>query len=255
MSNVQSIIESLHTMINEDMRSVSSVNGKNTFNVPREYYVKLLHDGEKVKDSWIQEANKYLRFISGFVVGVIDSENKAIVGDTPIQNSSRGMYANVISFNSRDRLDKFIDELNNYTSYKSAKELIEKQNLFDKCVYRGDKREFTSISGYMRYRLPIIKKDLDTLSTLFNGDSLLSPIYGDSYADLRKCKVTIIVELNDAWLNSPVKVNCYCNFSKCLKDNKDLELHLKSMNDITIKGSQYIRIEYMEDLCTLVVTF
>jgi hypothetical protein len=194
--------------VNEDMRSVSYSNRKNTFNVSREYYVKLFHDGNKVKDSWIQEANKYLRFIAGFVVGVIDSENKAIVGDEPIQNSSRGMYANVISFNSRDRLDKFIDELNNYTSYKSAKELIEKQNLFDKCVYRDDKREFISISGYMRYRLSIIKKDLDTLSTLFNGDSLLSPVYNDSYADLRKCKVTIIVESNDAWLNSPVKVNC-----------------------------------------------
>jgi len=212
LSSVQSIIESLHTMgsdkVNEDMRSVSYSNRKNTFNVSREYYVKLFHDGNKVKDSWIQEANKYLRFIAGFVVGVIDSENKAIVGDEPIQNSSRGMYANVISFNSRDRLDKFIDELNNYTSYKSAKELIEKQNLFDKCVYRDDKREFISISGYMRYRLSIIKKDLDTLSTLFNGDSLLSPVYNDSYADLRKCKVTIIVESNDAWLNSPVKVNC-----------------------------------------------
>lgn len=237
------------------MINISSINRKNTFNVPREYYVKLLKDGNKVKDSWIQEANKYLRFISGFVVGVIDSENKVIVGDRPIQDSPSGMYANVISFNSRDRLDTFIGELTNYTSYKSAKELIEKQNLFDKCVYRDDKREFTSISGYMRYRLPIIKKDLDALSALFNGDSLLSPIYGDSYADLRKCKVTISVESNDAGLNSPVKVNCYCNFSKCLKDNKDLELHLKSMNDIMIKGSQYIRIEYMEDLCTLVVTF
>lgn len=242
-------------MINEDMRSVSSVNGKNSFNVPREYYVKIFHDGKKVKDSWIQEANKHLSFIDGFVVGVIDGENKAIVGDEPIQNSSRGMYANVISFNSRDRLDTFIDELNNYTSYKSAKELIEKQNLFDKCVYRDDKREFTSISGYMHDRLPIIKKDLDILSNLFNGDSLLSPIYGDSYADLRKCRVTIIVESNDSWLNSPVKVNCYCNFSKCLKDNKDLEFHLKSMNDIMIKGSQYVWIEYMEDFCTLVVTF
>lgn len=237
------------------MRSVSSVNGKNTFRVPREYYVKILKDGKRVKDSWIREANKHIRFIGAFVVGVIDSENKVIVGEEAIQDSSRGMYANVISFNSRDRLDTFIDELNNYTSYKSAKELIEKQNLFDKCVYRDDKREFTSISGYMRYRLSIIKKDLDTLSTLFNGDSLLSPIYGDSYADLRKCKVTINVELNDAWLNSPVKVNCYCNFSKCLKDNKDLELHLKSMNNIKIKGSQYSSIEYMEDFCTLVVTF
>ena len=242
-------------MVNEDMRSVSSVNGKNTFRVPREYYVKILKDGKRVKDSWIREANKHIRFIGAFVVGVIDSENKVIVGEEAIQDSSRGMYANVISFNSRDRLDTFIDELNNYTSYKSAKELIEKQNLFDKCVYRDDKREFTSISGYMRYRLSIIKKDLDTLSTLFNGDSLLSPIYGDSYADLRKCKVTINVELNDAWLNSPVKVNCYCNFSKCLKDNKDLELHLKSMNNIKIKGSQYSSIEYMEDFCTLVVTF
>lgn len=242
-------------MVNEDMRSVSSVNGKNTFKVPREYYVKILKDGKRVKDSWIQEANKHISFIAGFVVGVIDSDNKVIVGDTPIQNSSRGMYANVFSFNSRDRLDKFIDELNNFTSYKSAKELIEKQNLFDKCVYRGDKREFISISDYMHYRLPIIKKDLDTLSTLFNGDSLLSPIYGDSYTDLRKCKVTISVESNDKWLNSPVKVNCYCNFSKCLKDNKDLELHLKSMNNSMIKGSQYSSIEYMEDLSTLVVTF
>lgn len=242
-------------MVNEDMRSVSSVNGKNTFKVPREYYVKILKDGKRVKDSWIQEANKYLRFISGFVVGVIDSENKAIVGDEPLQNSSRGMYANVISFNSRDRLDKFIEELNNYTSYKSAKELIEKQNLFDKCVYRGDKREFTSISDYMHYRLPIIKKDLDALSALFNGDSLLSPIYGDSYTDLRKCNVTIIVESNDKWLNSPVRVNCYCNFSKCLKDNKDLALHLKSLSNFKGRDSQYVRIEYMEDFCTLVVTF
>lgn len=259
MNSVQSIIESLHTRVtcrvDEDMRNISSINRKNTFNVPREYYVKLFHDGTRVKDSWIREANKYLRFIAGFVVGVIDSENKVIVGDETIQNTSRGMYANVISFSSRDILDMFIDELNNYTSYKSAKELIEKQNLFDKCVYRGDKREFTSISDYMSYRLSIIKKDLDTLSTLFNGDSLLSPIYGDSYTDLRKCKVTIIVESNDTWLNSPVKVNCYCNFSKCLKDNKDLEFHLKSMNNSMIKGSQYSSIEYMEDFCTLVVTF
>ena len=43
-------------MVNEDMRSVSSVNGKNTFKVPREYYVKILKDGKRVKDSWIREA-------------------------------------------------------------------------------------------------------------------------------------------------------------------------------------------------------
>lgn len=42
-------------MVNEDMRSVSSVNGKNTFKVPREYYVKILKDGKRVKDSWIRE--------------------------------------------------------------------------------------------------------------------------------------------------------------------------------------------------------
>lgn len=238
------------------MRSVSSVNGENTFKVPREYYVKILKDGKRVKDSWIREANKHIRFIGAFVVGVIDSENKVIVGEESIQTmSSRGLYANVISFDSRDRLDAFINELDKYNFYMKAKDLIESQNLFDKCVYRDDKREFTSISGYMHDRLPIIKKDLGILSNLFNGDSLLSPIYGDSYADLRKCRVTIIVESNDRWLNSPVKVNCYCNFSKCLKDNKDLEFHLKSMNDIMIKGSQYVRIEYMEDFCTLVVTF
>ena len=237
------------------MRNISSINRKNTFNVPREYVVKLLHDGTRIKDSWIQEANKHISFIAGFVVGVMDSDNKVIVGDTPIQNSSRGMYANVFYFNSRDRLDKFIDELNNFTSYKSAKELIERQNLFDRCVYRDDKREFTSIRDYMRYRLPVIKKDLDALSTLFNGDSLLSPIYGGSYTDLRKCKVTISVESNENLLNSPVKVNCYCNFARCLKDSKDLELHLKSMNNSMIKGTQYSSIEYLEDLCTLVVTF
>lgn len=242
-------------MVNEDMRNISSINRKNTFNVPREYYVKILKDGEKVKNSWIQEANKYLRFISGFVVGVIDSENKAIVGDEPLQNSSRGMYANVISFNSRDRLDKFIEELNNYTSYKSAKELIERQNLFDKCVYIDNKKEFTTINGYMDYKIPVIKKDLDALSALFNGDSLLSPIYGDSYTDLRKCNVTISVESDGGGLDSPVIVNCYCNFAKCLKDNKDLELHLKSLSNYRGKDSQYIRIEYMEDLSTLVVTF
>lgn len=55
-------------MVNEDMRSVSSVNGKNTFKVPREYYVKILKDGKRVKDSWILEANKHLSFIGGFVV-------------------------------------------------------------------------------------------------------------------------------------------------------------------------------------------
>lgn len=260
MNSVQSIIESLHTRVtcrvDEDMRNISSINRKNTFNVPREYYVKLFHDGTRVKDSWIREANKYIRFIGAFVVGVIDSENKVIVGEKAIQTmSSRGLYANVISFDSRDRLDAFINELDKYNFYTKAKDLIESQNLFDKCVYIDNKREFTTINGYMDYKIPVIKKDLDALSTLFNGDSLLSPIYGDSYTDLRKCKVTIIVESNDTWLNSPVKVNCYCNFSKCLKDNKDLEFHLKSMNNSMIKGSQYSSIEYMEDFCTLVVTF
>ena len=47
-------------MINEDMRSVSSVNGKNTFKVPRDYYVKLIMSGKKVKDAWIREANKHI---------------------------------------------------------------------------------------------------------------------------------------------------------------------------------------------------
>lgn len=243
-------------MVNEDMRSVSSVNGKNTFKVPREYYVKILKDGKRVKDSWIMEANKHLSFIGGFVVSVVDSENKVIVGEKAIQTrSSRGLYANVVSFGSRDRLDKFIEELNNYTSYKSAKELIERQNLFDKCVYIDNKKEFTTINGYMDYKIPVIKKDLDALSALFNGDSLLSPIYGDSYTDLRKCNVTISVESDGGGLDSPVIVNCYCNFAKCLKDNKDLELHLKSLSNYRGKDSQYIRIEYMEDLSTLVVTF
>ena len=243
-------------MVNEDMRSVSSVNGKNTFNVPREYYVKILKDGKRVKDSWILEANKHLSFIGGFVVSVVDSENKVIVGEKAIQTrSSSGLYANVVSFDSRDRLDKFIEELNNYTSYKSAKELIERQNLFDKCVYMDNKMEFTTINGYMDYKIPVIKKDLDALSALFNRDSLLSPIYGDSYTDLRKCNVTISVESDGGGLDSPVIVNCYCNFAKCLKDNKDLELHLKSLSNYRGKDSQYIRIEYMEDLSTLVVTF
>ena len=238
------------------MRSVSSVNGKNIFKVPREYYVKILKDGERVKDSWIREANKYIRFIGAFVVGVIDSENKVIVGEKAIQTmSSRGLYANVISFDSRDRLDAFINELDKYNFYTKAKDLIESQNLFDKCVYIDNKREFTTINGYMDYKIPVIKKDLDALSALFNGDSLLSPIYGDSYTDLRKCNVTISVESDDGGLDSPVIVNCYCNFAKCLKDNKDLELHLKSLSNYRGKDSQYIRIEYMKDLSTLVVTF
>lgn len=238
------------------MRSVSSVNGKNTFKVPREYYVKILKDGKRVKDSWIREANKHIRFIGAFVVGVIDSENKVIVGEEALQTmSSRGLYADVISFDSRDRLDAFINELDKYNFYTKAKDLIESQNLFDKCVYIDNKKEFTTINGYMDYKIPVIKKDLGALSALFNGDSLLSPIYGGSHTDLRKCKVTISVESNENLIKSPVIVNCYCNFSKCLKDNKDLELHLKSMNDFMIKGCQYIRIEYMEDLCTLVVTF
>ena len=237
------------------MRSVSSVNGKNIFKVPREYYVKILKDGERVKDSWIREANKYIRFIGAFVVGVIDSENKVIVGEKAIQTmSSRGLYANVISFDSRDRLDAFINELDKYNFYTKAKDLIESQNLFDKCVYIDNKREFTTINGYMDYKIPVIKKDLDALSALFNGDSLLSPIYGDSYTDLRKCNVAISVESNGG-LDSPVIVNCYCNFAKCLKDNKDLELHLKSLSNYRGKDSQYIRIEYMKDLSTLVVTF
>lgn len=166
-------------MVNEDMRSVSSVNGKNTFKVPREYYVKILKDGKRVKDSWMCEANKYIRFIGAFVVGVIDSENKVIVGEKAIQTmSSRGLYANVISFDSRDRLDAFINELDKYNFYTKAKDLIESQNLFDKCVYMDNKREFTTINGYMDYIIPVIRKDLDALSVLFNGDSLLSPIYG-----------------------------------------------------------------------------
>ena len=243
-------------MVNEDMRSVSSVNGKNTFKVPREYYVKILKDGKRVKDSWIREANKHIRFIGAFVVGVIDSENKVIVGEKAIQTmSSRGLYANVISFDSRDRLDAFINELDKYNFYTKAKDLIESQNLFDKCVYIDNKKEFTTINGYMDYKIPVIKKDLDALSALFNGDSLLSPIYGDSYTDLRKCNVTISVESNDGGIDSPVIVNCYCNFAKCLKDNKDLELHLKSLSNYRGKDSQYIRIEYMKDLSTLVVTF
>lgn len=260
MSSVQSIIESLHTRCNgkvdEDMRSISSSNRKNTLNVPRDYYVKLIMSGKKVKDSWIQEANKHLRFIGAFVVGVIDSENKVIVGEEAIQTrSSRGMYANVISFDNRDRLDAFINELDEYHFYTQAKDLIERQNLFDKCVYIDNKKEFTTINGYMDYIMPVIKKDLDALSALFNGDSLLSPIYGDSFTDLRKCNVTLSVESDDGGIDSPVIVNCYCNFAKCLKDNKDLELHLKSLNNFRGKDSQYVRIEYMKDLCTLVVTF
>lgn len=242
-------------MINEDMRSVSSVNGKNTFKVPRDYYVKLIMSGKKVKDAWIREANKHIRFIGAFVVGVIDSENKVIVGEEAIlTRSSRGLYANVISFDSRDRLDAFIDELDKYNFYTKAKDLIESQNLFDICVYIDNKKEFTTINGYMDYKIPVIKKDLDALSALFNRDSLLSPIYGDSYTDLRKCNVAISVESNGG-LDSPVIVNCYCNFAKCLKDNKDLELHLKSLSSYRGKDSQYVRIEYMEDFCTLVVTF
>ena len=242
-------------MVNEDMRSVSSVNGKNTFKVPREYYVKLIMSGKKVKDAWIREANKHIRFIGAFVVGVIDSENKVIVGEEAIlTRSSRGLYANVISFDSRDRLDAFIDELDKYNFYTKAKDLIESQNLFDICVYIDNKKEFTTINGYMDYKIPVIKKDLDALSALFNRDSLLSPIYGDSYTDLRKCNVAISVESNGG-LDSPVIVNCYCNFAKCLKDNKDLELHLKSLSSYRGKDSQYIRIEYMGDLSTLVVTF
>ena len=238
------------------MRSVSSVNKKNTFNVPREYYVKLIMNGKKVKDAWIRDANKHLRFIGAFVVGVIDSENKVIVGEEALQtNSLRGLYADVISFDNRDRLDAFIDELDEYHFYTKAKELIERQNLFDKCVYIDNKKEFTTINGYMDYKIPTIKKDLDALSALFNGDSLLSPIYGDSYNDLRKCSVTLSVELDDGGIDSPVIVNCYCNFAKCLKDNKDLELHLKSLNNFRGKDSQYIRIEYMGDMNTLVVTF
>lgn len=242
-------------MINEDMRSVSSVNGKNTFKVTRDYYVKLIMSGKKVKDAWIREANKHIRFIGAFVVGVIDSENKVIVGEKAIlTRSSRGLYANVISFDSRDRLDAFIDELDKYNFYTKAKDLIESQNLFDICVYIDNKKEFTTINGYMDYKIPVIKKDLDALSALFNRDSLLSPIYGDSYTDLRKCNVAISVESNGG-LDSPVIVNCYCNFAKCLKDNKDLELHLKSLSSYRGKDSQYIRIEYMGDFCTLVVTF
>lgn len=237
------------------MRSVSSVNGKNTFKVPREYYVEILKDGKKVKDAWIREANKHIRFIGAFVVGVIDSENKVIVGEEAIlTRSSRGLYANVISFDSRDRLDAFIDELDKYNFYTKAKDLIESQNLFDICVYIDNKKEFTTINGYMDYKIPVIKKDLDALSALFNRDSLLSPIYRDSYTDLRKCNVTISVE-SSGGLDSPVIVNCYCNFAKCLKDNKDLELHLKSLSSYRGKDSQYIRIEYMGDLSTLVVTF
>ena len=237
------------------MRSVSSVNGKNTFKVPRDYYVKLIMSGKKVKDAWIREANKHIRFIGAFVVGVIDSENKVIVGEEAIlTRSSRGLYANVISFDSRDRLDAFIDELDKYNFYTKAKDLIESQNLFDICVYIDNKKEFTTINGYMDYKIPVIKKDLDALSALFNRDSLLSPIYGDSYTDLRKCNVAISVESNGG-LDSPVIVNCYCNFAKCLKDNKDLELHLKSLSSYRGKDSQYVRIEYMEDFCTLVVTF
>lgn len=204
----------------------------------------------------MREANKYIRFIGAFVVGVIDSENKVIVGEKAIQTMSlRGLYANVISFDSRDRLDAFINELDKYNFYMKAKDLIESQNLFDKCVYMDNKREFTTINGYMDYIIPVIRKDLDALSVLFNGDSLLSPIYGDSYTDLRKCNVTISVESDGGGLDSPVIVNCYCNFAKCLKDNKDLELHLKSLSNYRGKDSQYIRIEYMEDLSTLVVTF
>ena len=243
-------------MVSEDMRNISSINMKNTFNVAREYYVKISKDGMKIKDSWMREANKYIRFIGAFVVGVIDSENKVIVGEKAIQTmSSRGLYANVISFDSRDRLDAFINELDKYNFYTKAKDLIESQNLFDKCVYIGNKKEFTTINGYMDYKIPVIMKDLDALSVLFNGDSLLSPIYGDSYTDLRKCNVTISVESDGGGLDSPVIVNCYCNFAKCLKDNKELELHLKSLSNYRGKDSQYIRIEYMEDLSTLVVTF
>lgn len=243
-------------MVSEDMRNISSINRKNTFNVPREqYYVKISKDGKRVKDSWIREANKYIRFIGAFVVGVIDSENKVIVGEEAIlTRSSRGLYANVISFDSRDRLDAFINELDKYNFYTKAKDLIESQNLFDICVYIDNKKGFTTINGYMDYKIPVIKKDLDALSALFNRDSLLSPIYGDIYTDLRKCNVTISVESNGG-LDSPVIVNCYCNFAKCLKDNKDLELHLKSLSSYRGKDSQYIRIEYMGDLSTLVVTF
>ena len=44
--------------------------------------------------------------------------------------SSRGLYASVISFDSRDRLDAFINELDKYNFYTKAKDLIESQNLF-----------------------------------------------------------------------------------------------------------------------------
>ena len=94
-----------------------------------------------------------------------------------------------------------------------------------------------------------------SLTAIYNRSSDGGAVAYLNLTDLRKCNVTISVESDDGGLDSPVIVNCYCNFAKCLKDNKDLELHLKSLSNYRGKDSQYIRIEYMKDLSTLVVTF
>lgn len=257
--NISSIINTLHTRIDEDMRNVSSINRKNTFNMPREYSIKIAKDGKRVKEAWLAKANRSVSLISKFLVGVVDGENKVVVcGEPIITNSSRGLYACVYSFDSKDGLYSFIDELSNCGTYKQGKDFLTGQDVFDVCVYRGDSKKFITLSDYMDYMMPIISKNLDNLSTLFCGKSLLDSVYGEKYIDLHKCKVIIGVECQGMFISSPVIVNCYCVFTQYLTDLEDstgLELQLESMNNLRFIKGQYVKIEYMRSMGTLIITF
>lgn len=60
------------------------------------------------------------------------------------------------------------------------------------------------------------------------------------------------------FISSPVIVNCYCVFTQYLNDLEDstgLELQLESMNNLRFIKGQYVKIEYMRSMGTLIITF
>ena len=243
------------------MKNVSSINRKNTFTMPRDYSIKIAKDGSKVKQNWLNYVNKHNMVINKlFLVGIVDGENKVVVCNNPIEeNSPRGVYACVYSFNSKDEIDSFIDELSDCGTYGHGRDFLASQDVFDVCVYKGYSKKFITISEYMDYMMPVIGKNLDSLSTLFYGKSLLDSVYGEKNIDLHKCKVIISVECpRGIFIGTSVVVNCYCVFTQYLNELEDsagLELQLESMNHFRIIKGEYVKIEYMRSMGTLIVTF
>ena len=242
------------------MRNVSSINRKNTFTMPRDYSIKIAKDGSRVKETWLSYVNKHNMIINKFLVGIVDGENKVIVcGEPIVTNSSRGVYACVYSFNSKDEIDSFIDELSKCGTYKKSRDFLKGQDVFDVCVYKGDSKKFITVSEYMDYMIPVISKNLDSLSTLFYGKSLLDSVYGEKNIDLHKCKVIVGVECpRGIFIGSPVTVNCYCVFVQYLNELEDsagLELQLESMSNLRFIKGEYVMIGYMRSMGTLIVTF